>query len=472
MRTPNIIICTCDQLRAHEVGCYGNRVIRTPHIDRLAAEGVRFESGITNYPVCLPARSILLSGQYNRTCTGGCSNVTVEGPGGRVFFPQYPEHGRPHLKDPTLVEVLRDHGYQTATIGKWHIHSWPHDVGFDSYVIPRVNHCHIGQSFTENGGVEYVPEGTSVDYEADRLEQFLDARGNDKPFFMYYNISPPHCPFGDAPEKYLKMYDPDSIPIRANVDLARPLKDQDHWFNVYRWDFRYYNHRLPATMRLPDGYTLRHLIAEYYGLTTWVDDTVGRMLTVLDRTGLSENTIVVFTSDHGDNLGSLGLVQKGGPNEESIRVPIIIRWPALGISSEVNRTHVASLVDLAPTLLSLVGAAIPRHFQGRDLAPFCRGETSDVPSYTFLETGGGVAIRTLNHMYYLPFQDANHRLAAAPSRFFDLADDPYQLRNLSEQDPAPTPAQELDERLRRWSAEIPWMKEENEKAEPSVPSDA
>ena len=454
---PNIIICTCDQLRAFEVGCYGNRVIRTPNIDRLAAEGVRFEQGITNYPVCLPARSILISGQYNRTCTGGSSNVIAAESDGRLFMPQYPEHHRPHLKDRTLPEMLRDMGYETAVIGKWHIHSWPDDVGFDSYVIPRVSHCHTGQSFTENGGMEFVPEGYSVDYEAERLEQFLGARDDGKPFFMYYNISPPHCPLGDAPEKYLRMYDPDSIPIRENVDLATPLKDQEHCFNVYRWDFRYYNHRLPETMHLPEGYSLKHLIAEYYGLTTWMDDTVGRMLAALDRTGLSRNTIVVFTSDHGDNLGSLGLVQKGGPNEESIRVPLIIRWPGLGTAAAVNRTHVAGLVDLPPTLLSLIGGDIPAHFQGRDLSPLCRGENTDAPSCSFVETESGIAIRTLTHTYYLPFTDSGHQLADAPSQFFDLVRDPYMQCNLASRDPLPAPGAELDARLRRWSAETPWM---------------
>jgi len=320
-----------------------------------------------------------------------------------------------------------------------------------------MNHCHVGQSFTENGGVEFVPEGTSVDYEADRLKQFLDARDDGKPFFMYYNISPPHCPFGDAPEKYLTMYDPNTIPVRANVDLKTPLKDQEHWFKVYRWDFRYYNHRLPETMRLPEGYTLKHLIAEYYGLTTWMDDTVGSMLKVLDRTGLSQNTIVVFTSDHGDNLGSLGLVQKGGPNEESIRVPFIVRGPGLEASSRINRTHVASLVDLAPTLLSLIGADTPEHFQGRDLAPLCRDESSDVPSHAFVETGRGVAIRTLKHMYFLPFESSNHDLGKDPSQFFDLVHDPYQLRNLVEEDSLPAPVRQLDEALRRWGAVVPWM---------------
>ena len=132
----------------------------------------------------------------------------------------------------------------------------------------------------------------------------------------------------DAPERYLRMYDPATLPIRPNVDLSQRLVDQDHWFKVYRWDYRYYNFHLPYTEDLPEDFTLRRVIAEYYGMTTWVDDCVGRMLAALEANGLAENTIVVFASDHGDNLGSHGLVQKGNLHEESVRIPLIVRWPA------------------------------------------------------------------------------------------------------------------------------------------------
>jgi len=370
----------------------------------LAREGVRFETAVTNFPVCMAARSVLMSGQYNRTCTGGVGNVSYPSRPGDFNLPEYPYAGRPHLKSPTLPEILRDEGYRTATIGKWHIHSWPHEIGFDAYLIPRVHHCHTSQCFTENGGPEFVPEGYSVDFESDRVERFIaQQREAVRPFFLYYNISVPHCPLDDAPEQFRAMYQPEDILLRANVDIERPLRDQEYWFKVYRHDYRFYNLHLPYTEALPEGYTLRHLIAEYYGMTTWMDVAVGRMLSALDRHGLRENTIVVFTSDHGDNLGSLGLVQKGGPNEESIRVPMIIRWPELGILPEVNRTHVGSLVDIASTLLSLVGTRIPPHFHGRDLAGLCRGQAADTPCHAFVETGRGIAIRTVTHMYFLPF---------------------------------------------------------------------
>jgi len=457
-RRPNIILVNCDQLRSFEVGCYGNPVIRTPNIDRLAREGVRFETAVTNFPVCMAARSIMLSGQYNRTCTGGVSNVAFPWRLHGANMPEYPDAGRPHLPDRTLPECLREIGYHTAAIGKWHIHSWPHDIGFDYYVIPRVHHCHTGQCFTENGGPEFVPEGFSVDFESNRAAEYIRAlAGQDRPFFMYYSISPPHCPVADAPEKYLRMYRPEEVPIRPNVDLNKPLKHQDHWFRVYRYDFRYYEMALPYTEHLPPGYGLRELIAEYYGLTTWADDALGGVLRALDETGLAEDTIVVLTADHGDNLGSHGLVQKGGPNEEAVRIPMILRWPSGVEGGVVASDQIASLVDLMPTLLDLAGAPPQPHVHGVSMAPVIRGESTatDRP-HAVIETEQGVAVRSLDHMYFLPFEDDSRALAEDPTQFYDLEADPYEMRNLAEE-PASDTARALDATLREWDASTPWM---------------
>ncbi|RLD10956.1 MAG: hypothetical protein DRI44_04730 [Chlamydiae bacterium] len=458
-KRPNIILCTCDQLRAFEVGCYGNPVIQTPNLDRLASNGTRFETAVTNYPVCMAARSVLISGQYNRTCTGGISNVAFQSQAGSFNMPEYPFFGRPHLKSPTLAEILRSHNYHTSVIGKWHIHSWPDDIGFDEYLIPRVHHCHSGQSFTENGGPEFVPPGYSVDYESERVESFLEnQRDKNNPFFLYYNISVPHCPLADAPEKFRTMYKPEEIPLRANVDIDKPLKDEEYWFKIYRYDFRYYDLHLPYTEKLPEDYSLRHLIAEYYGMTTWMDSAVGKMLNALEKSGLADDTIVVFTSDHGDNLGSNGLVQKGGPNEESVRIPLIINQPESGIKKAVDKTHVASLVDLAPTLLSLIDVEIPSHFHGRDMSAICVGKQSDIDNHAFIETGNGVAIRTPEYLYHLPFSGQNHDLAENPDQFYDLIEDPYQLHNLAGENVTGEIAKELDTKLREWNNKIPWMK--------------
>ncbi|NSW56613.1 MAG: sulfatase-like hydrolase/transferase [Armatimonadetes bacterium] len=453
---PNIVLCICDQLRAFETGCYGNPVIQTPNVDSLARDGSRFELAVTNFPVCMAARSVLLSGEYNRTCTGGVGNVHFQTKPGDCAMPEYPYPGRPHLKDTTLPELLRGAGYETAAIGKWHIHSWPDDVGFDNYLIPRVHHCHSGQSFTENGGPEFVPDGWSVDFEAGRVEEFIGARKTaERPFFLYYSISPPHCPVADAPEEYLTMYDPDSIPLRPNVDLSRPLKDQDYWYKVYRWDFRHYNLGLPYADRLPEGYNLRQLIAEYYGVTTWMDRAVGRMLGALERAGLAENTIVVFTSDHGDNLGSLGLVQKGGPNEESIRVPLLMRGPGVP-SGTVIADRVPSLVDIAPTLLNAAGVEQPDHMPGQSLL----ADRPPVRDYSVIEIGHGAAVRTPTHMLHLPPDHERKGLSTTPDHYFDLTADPYQLHNLAGTDAQSDTARDLAKLLHDWDASTPWMPEE------------
>lgn len=455
---PNIIVCICDQLRAFETGCYGNPVIQTPNVDRLAREGVRFELAVTNFPVCMAARSVLMSGQYNRTCTGGVGNVQWPGAQGDCVMPEYPHAGRPHLRDTTLPEALGELGYHNTVIGKWHIHSWPSDIGFDDYLIPRVHHCHSAQSFTENGGPEFVPDGYSVDFEAARVESYLEQRSQTAdPFFLYYSISPPHCPVADAPEEYRTMYAPQDIPLRPNVDLSKPLPDEDYWWRVYRHDFRYYHAHLPYTEELPPGYGLREVIAEYYGATTWMDAAVGRMLAALDRTGLADNTIVLFTSDHGDNLGSLGLWQKGGPNEESVRIPFIWRHPQ-GLSASAPQQPVASLVDVAPTLIELAGGSVPDCMGGQSLAPVLRG-TSDTLArdYAITECGNGLAIRTETHMCFVTRDAQTGQMAPRASLFYDLTSDPYQLSNLADGPQQQDIRERLQAEIQAFNDQTPWL---------------
>jgi arylsulfatase A-like enzyme len=262
----------------------------------------------------------------------------------------------------------------------------------------------------------------------------------------------------DGPEHYLTMYRPEEIPIRANVDLAKRLPDQEHWFKVYRWDYRYYNHHLPYTEELPADFTLRRVIAEYYGMTSWVDDAVGRMLAALECTGLARDTIVVFTSDHGDYLGSHGRVQKGDLHEESIRIPLLVRWPAR-LRPRAVTAQVMGLVDVMPTLLGLLGEPVPAHMHGRDLACVLRGERSCLKgsAHAVIETGHGVGIRTPTLLYGLPFRPGTRQLAQAPHYVWDLAADPFELRNLAGSGALPAGIGELDRRLREWDRATPWM---------------
>lgn len=451
-RSPNIIICMCDQLRAMEVGCYGHPMVRTPNIDNMARQGVRFETAVSNNPVCMPARSIVLSGQHARTCMGSLGNVVVKTPDGEAM-PSHPWPGRPHLPDPTLPELLRAGGYHTAAIGKWHIHSTPADIGFDYSLIPRVQHRHTGQHYTENGEPDFLVEGFSPQWESQRVGQFLAGRANhsDQPFFLYYNISPPHMPLFDAPDQYLSMYDPRDVPLRPNVWRDGQLFHNERWFRVYLWDFVYYVLKEARTRDLPPGFDLRRLIALYHGMTTWVDDLLGSMMRSLGDAGLDRDTIVLFASDHGDMLGSHHLMNKGQLLEESIRVPMIWRWPA-SLDAAVAQRQVASLLDIAPTLLDLAGVqASTSHMQGHSLAPVLRGEADELPdNWAIIETAGdGLGIRTPTHLLGMK-KPPDGRDPPQPHRFHDLQADPWQQQNLAARSEQSELRQRLAETLEEW----------------------
>lgn len=454
---PNVVLCICDQLRAHEVGCYGNRIVRTPNIDRLAAGGVRFEHAISSNPVCMPARSCTLSGQYSRTCMGVLGNYAAPAPGGRNVMPAYPVRDRAHLPDPTLPEVLREAGYHTELIGKWHVHPAPEVVGFDHALYPRVNHRHTGQHFLETGQEERLIEGYSVDFEAERMREFLDAP-HDRPFFLYYAISPPHMPLMDAPERYRTMFRPSDVPLRLNVFREDRMAHDEEWFRIYCWDFLYYQEKLPHTLQLPDGFDLRRLTALYYGLTTWVDDMVGHLLDGLAANGLTENTLVLFVSDHGDMLGSHHLFNKDCLYEEAISVPLAVSLPGW-LRPRVVTDQVAQLVDVMPTVLAMCGIDAPTHVQGRDLSPVLDGRVASLAEpYAFVETSvGEIGIRTPRYMLGARLAEDLRRVAVPLHCFFDLETDPYQERNLAGAG-EPEVASELRERLLRWNAETRWMR--------------
>lgn len=456
---PNVVVCLCDQLRAFEVGCYGNDIIRTPNIDRLAREGVQFEHAITNNPVCMPARSCLLSGQYSRTCMGSLGNHAEHDAQGNAYLPEYPVDRRVHFPGPTLPEQFKALGYETVLLGKWHIHPAPHLVGFDEALFPRVHHRHTGQTFIENVGAGEVVGGYSVDYEADRVAAYLRQRRDaNQPFFMYYSISPPHMPLADAPEKYLTMYAPDDVPLRPNVYRdGRPAYDE-HWFKIYLWDFLYYQEHLPHTRRLPDGFDLRHLTALYYGMTTWVDDTVGRLMAALEANGLAHNTIVVFLSDHGDNLGSHHAFNKDTLMEESIRVPMIFHAPGRWTPC-VNHTQVAQIIDIMPTLLDICKGESPAGVQGRSLAPILEGRAALVDDgMALVETSRGqIGIRTTTHLYGVQLASDLRTLADDRLCFYDLLEDPYEMEDLAQTDRQAALAAMLRERLVGWNQSTPWL---------------
>ena len=450
---PNIVLCMCDQLRAFEVGCYGNEHVRTPNMDRLARSGARFDLAITPDPVCTPARSSTLTGQYARTCAGMLNNVHRN--------PANPERER--LLDPTLPEVLRENGYHTELIGKWHIGPRPCLIGFDRAVYPKVAHRYYDQTYFTDEGDSFVVEEFGPEWEMQRVREFLAGRRDaEEPFFLFHNISLPHQPIGRGhmPDRYVEMYDPDEVPLRPNtMQDGEPSHDR-FWFNVYTSADFFWRHvkdeeQAPEDI-VAEDFDLRDLTALYYGATTCVDDLLGELMGALDENGLAEDTIVVFVSDHGDNLGSHGLFNKNSLIEEAIRVPLIVRDPRWDPAE--NETDLVNLIDIAPTLLDLAGAGEPEHMQGQSMRPLMEGKT-EVPERdaTFIETGPMIAIRTRSHLYGVHYDEEEREVVAGEEWFYDLRTDPYELNNLAGTGEQEDTRKQLRRRLLEWDASTPWL---------------
>lgn len=470
MKKPNVVVCICDQLRAFEVGCYGNGAIRTPNLDRMAARGVRFETAVSSNPVCMAARSALMSGQHSRTCNGHLENdfASTGGKGWSTLEPEFPERERgAHLPGTTLPEALRAAGYQSAAIGKWHIRPEPEALGFDHSVLPLSNHRHVNQQFMIDGAAPVPVEGFSVEREIEKVEEFLGGHSpaDRDPFFLYYSIMPPHMPVGDMPEKYLDMYSPEEVPLRPNVERNGRLPVSDEWFKVYLWDYVYYHYREPHTLELPADFDIRALTALYYGAVTWVDDMVGRMLGSLEANGLADETIVLFTSDHGDNLGSHHQWNKCMLLEESIRIPMLYHFPGRWAAA-VNRDQVASTIDIMPTILDACGLELPECLQGQSLLPILTGEGSALErDWSFIETsdssaGDGlteIGIRTPSHLYGMCLDAQSHELVDADFCFYDLERDPYEFDNLVGTDRVPDLQRDLKQKLLEWHAQTCWL---------------
>jgi choline-sulfatase len=260
-------------------------------------------------------------------------------------------------------------------------------------------------------------------------------------------------PFADMPEKYRKMYDPGTMPLRQNVKLEGP--DHEWWHRTYLWDHRYCKLKEPHTLNLPKGFGLRELTALYYGMISWVDDIVGRLMESLRISCLENNTIVLFTSDHGDNLGSHGFFNKDRLTEESIRIPMITRWPER-LAPLDNRQHQAQLIDIMPTLLDLAGCEIPPSVQGRSLSPLLYGQQATMDdNLVFIETPlKHIGIRTATHKYGMLLRK-DYSIDNENFCFYDLVADPYEEHNLIGAGKQEGTAKMLRDILGRWHLETP-----------------
>jgi len=409
----NVLIIFSDQLRAFDLGCYGSSAVETPHIDSLAEQGSMVDIGVSNNPLCTPARSCLLSGQYSRTCTGRTDNTLEE----------FPPFRRDVFPNKSIAEIFKDEGYHTSLIGKWHIGAHPKTVGFDNCVYPKMHHLNHNQDFCDNDKGISIVSGYAEDFNFRNLEKQLC--GTDgKPFFTYYNISPPHMPFFDMPKEFIEKYSGKKIDLRPNVKRGDATPHDRHNFNIYMYDYLYYMKYFPENQYVKpfdigEDFTVEDLYRCYYGAVAYTDYLVGRITELLKQKGIFEDTVILFSADHGDMLASHGIYNKNTLYEEAIRIPMIL------CNGGKVESKIGSLIDCMPTLLDACGIPVPDYVQGESLLR--KRKSQEI----FIENMSGlIGVRDERYLYGVQLDKTQQKIIDDEVMFFDCQKDPYQLNNL------------------------------------------
>ncbi len=398
----NILFVFADQMHRYAMGCMAAQDVHTPNLDRLAGRGVLFRNAYSNCPLCTPFRINLFTGLYT-------SQTDTFGNEGRI-----PTRCR------TLPDALNDGGYRTSYVGKWHIGATgniavPEELrgGFTDFIGYQ---CYNG--FREN--VWFFDEqnrkrafdrhrtDVTTDLAIERLEQIADG-----PFAMFVSYQAPHYPVQPG-LKFEEMYRGVLIHRRPNCQEVDPYIRT--WSPPSPWppddcpDYQRYGNDLDEYLRL------------YYAMVTQVDAGLGRLLDALERLGAAGNTVVIFTSDHGDMQGSHGLKNKSLPHEESSGIPLIVR--AAGGAEGVVSDALVSGIDFFPTCLDLAGLPQEQTLPGRSFGQLTRSQSQELAGAVFCEGRNWRMVRQENFKLVVE-ADGN-----SPTELFDLAADPYEMSNL------------------------------------------
>jgi arylsulfatase A-like enzyme len=439
---PNILLILSDDHARQALSCYGNTDIETPALDRIAAEGMRFNHALTPNSFCTPARAAVLTGKYSHK--NGVTHLNQLFDGSQQTFPK----------------LLQAAGYNTALFGKWHLLSQP--TGFDHYCVMKMQGMPMNPVVFEPQH-EWIPWGKDTQQTFNRggrklagfnndaitdevLAWLEEKRDPDKPFCVLLHPKPPHEPYVPAPPKYedfLKdvtipepatLYDdykgrtPEAIKktMRSNLILRRPN------FKKNIAEFRKQDPDITDKELLAKLYQI--YIKGYYRLVKNVDDNVGRVLDYLDESGLAESTLVIYTADQGFSLGEHGFYNKQWMYENPLHQPLLVRLPGVIGTGQVHDSMV-NHVDLAPTLLEFAGLAVPADMQGHSLRGILEGRQENVRAssyYHFYSHGDNnlpemIGIRTASHkLIHYPGMKGRYRW-----ELFDLEEDPEEMHNLA-----------------------------------------
>ena len=391
---PNLVFVFADQWRAQATGYAGNKDVKTPNLDMLARESINFSNAVSGCPVCSPYRASLMTGQY--WLTHG------------IFY-----NDKPLNPDAvTIGKVYCRAGYETGYVGKWHIDGHGRSdfipkerrQGFEFWRVCECTHDYNHSLYYgETPEKRYWPGYDAIAQTREAQKYIRDHAKS--PFVLFMSWGPPHAPYQTAPEKYRRMFaDKSKIFLRPNVPES--LKEK-----------------------------ARQDLAGYYAHIAALDDCIGDVLNTLKECDIEENTIFVFTADHGDMLYSQGQTKKQKPWEESVRIPFLLRYPAVHGSTGKTIDMPINTPDIMPTLLGLSDIAIPESVQGKDFSGVIKGTQPPdndaalimcpVPFHQWSYKQGGREYRGVRTPRYTYVRDLK-----GPWLLYDNKSDPYQLKNL------------------------------------------
>ena len=456
-RRPNILFIMSDDHAAHAMSCYGSRINETPHLDRIAAGGMRFDNCFCTNSICSPSRATILTGTYNHI--NGVTTLTTKMDGRQLTFPK----------------LLQKAGYRTAVIGKWHLgHGGIHDpTGFDYWNVLPGQGLYHNPEMIEMGNRKTV-NGYATDIITDLSIDWLENGPKDKPFCLLCHHKAPHRHW-EPDAKHAHMYD--------DADIPEPETFNDDYRNRA-------SAAAAATMRVGRDFTEKDLkedpppglspqefkawayqryIKDYLRCVACIDDNVGRLLGYLDDTGLADNTIVIYTSDQGFFLGDHGWYDKRFMYEESLRMPFLIRYPQEIKRGSVNDRMILN-VDFAPTFLDYAGIPIPDEMQGCSFRSLLRGEvpedwqTSMYYRY-WMHCGGHnvyahYGVRTMRYKLIYYYADALGQPGAIDDpkppewELFDLEKDPTEMNDVYADPAYAAVVRDLKNELQRLRREV------------------
>jgi arylsulfatase A-like enzyme len=477
---PNIIFIMTDDHAAHAISAYGSRVNKTPQMDRLAREGALLTSVFATNSICTPSRAAILTGQYSHI-------------NGVTMFNRFDSSRM------TVARLLQQGGYYTGMVGKWHLGSDP--VGFDRWeILPGQGAYRDPVFYTTTGEKTYTGRYVT-DVITELAVEFIEGRPHDKPFFLMMHHKAPHrswVPDDVHAAHFAAQHIPEPVTFwdsyatrtdalhenqqRVAADLTnRDLKltpppgltgqELTNWLLMKPDSVTVLRdgHSVTLTGEALVRWKYQRYMQDYLATVQSVDDSVGRILALLDKTGLARNTMVIYTSDQGFFLGDHGLFDKRFMYEESIRMPFLVRWPA-AIKPGIKSDAMALNIDFAPTFLEAAGLSLPPDMQGRNLLPILRGRTPPdwrtAMYYRYYHDPGDhntrahYGIRTRTHKLIYFWNKDQWEL-------FDLVNDPYELHNLYGEPGLDALTAELKQQLTRLKRD---MRDDDQLANDQLPN--